>query len=366
MKSFHIFLNLTKYCNYRCTYCYEKNQYKNNRLNLDNCRKIVLFINKLKNSDFYKSKNYDNIWLTFFGGEPTLNKIGIKFFTDTYKDDNTIFSIITNGSNETVIRDCFKDVYKEKIENMSKVHIQISYDGNPVHDKTRLDIEGNPTSQIVKQTIKNLIKDNYNVTVKSTITPDNFIYLYDAYHDVKSLFSDGAGNYFPTIDYYTEYDVNYKIKDLKDSLIKISAEELNYYKKHNKIFFNWFLNNNNKTCGAGQGMIAIDTDLSVYPCHGAFFENSDEHLIGNINDLNIINEINNRYELLNLNIDKSFCNLCSSSVCFKCNIVKYKNSKKRTYEEKWYDVNNQKYLCNYYILASKIKEATYAILKGVN
>lgn len=102
------------------------------------------------------------------------------------------------------------------------------------------------------------------------------------------------------------------------------------------------------------------------PCHGAFFENSDEHLIGNINDLNIINEINNRYELLNLNIDKSFCNLCSSSVCFKCNIVKYKNSKKRTYEEKWYDVNNQKYLCNYYILASKIKEATYAILKGVN
>jgi uncharacterized protein len=354
---------MTKNCNFRCTYCYEVDNYVNNKLTIDNCKKIIKFIDNLKNSDFLRQNKFDSIWITFFGGEPTLNYSALKYIVNYYKNDDFIlFSLITNGSKEDVIKDVFDEVKTKMIGNTRKLHVQVSYDGQPIHDKNRIDINRKPTSAIVKKTITNLILNGYNVSIKSTITPDDFKYMYDAYLDVKSIFEEPYGSYFPTIDYYNTYEIDYNIEDLKQSLIKISAEEYKYFKQYKKFFFSWFNGNNNKVCGAGQGMIAIDTDLKVYPCHGAFFENNNEHLIGHLEKHDIINKINNRRTLLQTALKRlNTCNFCNSNICLKCNVIKHKYSDKEEYTDKWYDFENQPWLCRYYKVADKIKLALLKI-----
>jgi len=360
-KFYDIFINMTRNCNFRCVYCYEEGKYNHDYLSEKNAQKILEFIKELKNSNFF-IKEYSIIRLTFFGGEPLLNKKVLKYIVEETKNDDSIYySLITNGSKIRDIIEIFDPIKNIKLHNIPKLHIQVSYDGYPINVKTRLDISGKDTSQLVKDGIKKLFEYNYNISIKSTITPDNFKYLPDAYEDIESIYPQGYGTYFPTIDYYNEYPMGYKIEDLNASMVKLAAKEASYFKKYHRFFFSWFENNNNKICSAGKDMIAIDTNLDVYPCHGAFFENSKDHLIGNLHDEDILNKINNHKNNLLIYAPET-CQKCNTSICYKCNIIKYKYSKKNTYNERWNDHSNQPWLCNYYTSINKIKLALYKIL----
>lgn len=360
-KIYDIFINMTRDCNFRCIYCYEKDKYRNDYLSINNAKKILEFIRELKESDFF-IRDYSSIRLTFFGGEPLLNKDVLKYIVKETKDDSLIYySLITNGSKLDDIIEIFDSVKIIRLYNAPKLHIQVSYDGAPINSSTRPDVNGKNTSQLVKNNIRELFDNGYNISIKSTVTPDNFKYLPDAYDDIRSIYPEGYGVYFPTIDYYNEYSIGYKIEDLNDSMIKLAAREASYFKKFNQFFFAWFEKNNNRICSAGKDMIAIDTNLDVYPCHGAFFENSKDHLIGNLHDEDILNKINNHKNNLLIYAPET-CQKCNTSICYKCNIIKYKYSKKNTYNERWNDHSNQPWLCNYYTSINKIKLALYKIL----
>lgn len=358
---YDIFINMTRNCNFRCTYCYEIDRYRHDYLSKENANVVLNFIENLKNSDFF-DREYSSIRLTFFGGEPVLNKSILKHIVDKTRSNSLVYySLITNGSRLEDLIEIFDSVKTVKINGIPKLHVQVSYDGVPINDRTRLSVSGKSTSQLVRNNIRKLFNDNYNVSIKSTVTPDSFKYLPDAYEDVMSVYPEGYGVYFPTIDYYNEYRENYKVNDLNEAVVKIAAKEVSYFKKHGRFFFSWFERNNNKICSAGKDMIAVDTNLDVYPCHGAFFEDSSDHLIGNLNSKDILKRISSYKDNLQVYSPKT-CQECGTSVCYKCNIAKYKHSKKSTYSERWNDYFAQPWLCSYYRSVNKIKLALYKIL----
>ena len=361
-----IFLNLTRACNFRCKYCYEANTYCADSMKIDDVPDIISFIDNLKESHLYKRNGFDKILLTFFGGEPTLNKSVLKELVDYYnKKDDVVYSIVTNGSNLDTLYDIFLPIKHTNVNGLSKVHIQVSYDGIPIHDINRLDINGNPTGDLIKSNIKQLLHDGFNVSVKSVIKPDHFKYMLSAYNDIKDVFSSysNMGSYFPTIDYYNSYKDDYCIDELEQILLDIAKEEIEFYNSNKRFFFTWFNKDANRICAAGKDMLAIDVDLSVYPCEGCYYAPSDQHLIGHIKDKDIYNKLEQRREyLLSYEHNNNLCKTCSTSTCFRCNLIKFAHSKKEDYAERWYDYTDQSWLCRYYITVGKIKQALYHIL----
>jgi len=361
-KLYTIFINMTDRCNFNCKYCFEKDIHSSHILSQDAAKSITEFVDSLLNSQFYTS-NYNGILINFFGGEPTLNHMALKYIVDYFKhNDNIFFSTITNGYKINILQDIFKDIKDYKIDNTLKTHIQISYDGHPVHNMTRLDVKGNPTGDIIYNNIKTMINDGYNISTKSVITPDTFKYMPEAYLDIRKLLND-QGNYFPTIDYYTEYENGYKLQELEDALLEIASYEIDYFNQYHKFFFTWFEPNNNHICSAGKDVIGIEADLNIYPCEGCFSNNKEEHLIGTIFDKDIIDIlIERKHYHEEFEYRTPVCVDCDTTTCFKCNVMKYKVSSKKDYLDRWYDYTNQDWLCTYYKTIGKIKKAVFNLL----
>ena len=231
--------------------------------------------------ELLKKKNKKFIRIHFFGGEPTENfESLLNIYLRLYNDKDYYFSIITNGYNI--------DGILKYIDSNNRNHIQISYDGLQSQKDKRIHNNDIFSYNKVKNNIKTLLNANYNITIKSVITPDNFKYLSNNYLDIKNIFNSSGkkSSYFPTIDYYNSYTSNY-LDDLKKELIKISAYELEELKTNKIPFFQWFKLDNNQYCSAGKNVFGIDYNLDIVPCEGCFNLNNDEHVICKLNDKNL-------------------------------------------------------------------------------
>jgi len=354
-QSFHIDVNSTKSCNLRCTYCFEAKDEMSKDHSFTEVDALLKFIDGFMLTEEFTSQ-YSDISINFWGGEPTLNVALFDELIDAYQYNSKIrFFMYTNGFNiSQYFMDKFKELQRTKINGHPKIVVQISYDGQPIHDISRITPNQKGSSEKVKKTIQELKNQGIFHVLKSTIAPENFKDLYAAYRDVISV---GEG-YFPTIDLHKEYENEAEYKkfgqDLYKNLIKIAA----YEKKHNYNGFRWF-QDSNALCSAGTNMIAIDLNGNVLPCHGALYTNYDEHLFCNLNDKDALETIINK-----LNQFKSFfrnqpqeCAQCPNNFCLRCNIVKYQFSKKETYEEKWTDHLDQPYLCYFFDVVNLVQKA---------
>ncbi len=155
-------ISLTNDCNLRCKYCFvgEKNFCKKiiSKENIDKALKSV--------GELAEKKHKKEIFITFFGGEPTLYPELIKYSIAKAKmvlEDFTVsFGITSNG------------VFGEEIKNLLKENnftVTISMDGLPkFQDKQRVTANNKGTSTIVEQTIKDLTASGVNVIIRMTIT----------------------------------------------------------------------------------------------------------------------------------------------------------------------------------------------------
>ena len=345
-RSFHIDINSTKNCNLRCTYCFEvKNNEIKNR-SFEHVDSLIKFIEDFRSTDYYKSNYYEMV-INFWGGEPTLNKPLFKRIVSEYIGDTGIrFFMYSNGYHvDDFFIGMFRQIQKMKVNGHPKIVVQISYDGTPIHDFDRIDVNGEGSSGEIKKTIQKLRDNGIFYVLKSTIQPKNFKHLYEAYLDVINL--DGNG-YFPTIDLHEDYgedEYNKYNDDLYENLYKIAAYEI----KHNVKMFKWFIKNRS-LCSAGNDMLAIDINGNIQPCHGGLYTDYDEHLISNINDENVIEEvIKSSIKYKSFCYDEPIkCKECSVGFCLRCNAAHFTFSEKETYQEKWMDFNNQDYICHYF------------------
>jgi len=155
-------ISLTNDCNLRCKYCFvgEKNFCKKiiSKENIDAAIKAV--------GELAKVKNKKEIFITFFGGEPTLYPDLIKYSMEKarekLKEYKVSFGITSNG------------VFNEEIKNIlvdNNFTVTISMDGLPkFQDKQRVTANNKGTSHIIEQTIKDLNSRGLSVIIRMTIT----------------------------------------------------------------------------------------------------------------------------------------------------------------------------------------------------
>jgi sulfatase maturation enzyme AslB (radical SAM superfamily) len=366
-------LELTKNCNFRCRYCFE--DFKGGIF-----EQTPIFIHRIKqllDSSFFK-KRYHLLNIGFWGGEPTLNFKAVQGITQFFaKDDRVKFSIYTNGYNlstfiDTFIR--FRDF--RMLGGHPKFSVQVSYDGMPIHDIYRVKADGTLTSSVVRSNIDLLNKERIPNTLKSTITPEVFKYMPDAYLDIRDIFESYTGtdffkghNYMPTIEYYKANTIDdLSILEynevLKKSLIKIAGYEIKHFEKYESFLLSWF-NGGKALCSAGRDVIAMNVLGNIYVCHGCLYsEQKDDHYITSLEDEDFIEKLNKYW--LDFNTDfgclPDECQLCDTNFCLKCNLVKFENSNKIEYFDKWRDYSNQPALCAFYKTSGKIVKAIHKAL----
>lgn len=362
---YHVDLNVTRECQFQCTYCFTDTKGKKEFTEYENFKK---FIFKLQNSKFFKD-NYDMLCINFWGGEPTIKAAEIVNLIDSLRPcyENIRFFIFSNGYDlHGYLKEMLLAYKNAKTGMHPKVCIQISYDGAPIHNMYRKS-NGKTTSKAVVDTIKWLDINQIPYVIKSTIKAEAFKHMYDAYMDIKRLAGELTStgfyknvNYFPTIDYYAserlskDEMVQYS-EALEVSLVRIAAEEA----KEPQNFFKWFTPNR-AICASGQHMVAVDTNENIYTCHGCLYGDGDDkakHYIGNINNDSIIERLEKTNKYFGNNIDSERdCIACEVEFCLRCNHAKYKHSEKHKYLEKWRDYTNQPNLCRFYQINDKVKK----------
>ena len=300
VRIYSIDLELTKNCNFRCRYCFE--DFEGGMFKETD--KFISRMRQLLDSNFFKSK-YDLLNIGFWGGEPTLNPDVIRQVVDEFAENNRVkFFIYTNGYNLTSIIDrLMKFKSTVLLGGHPKFCIQISYDGRPIHDIYRFREDGALTSTSVRKNIEQLNELSIPNVLKSTIAPDVFRYMSDAYLDIYSIFDKyrdkpffKGHNYLPTIEYYkvnslAKTDVDRYCKELEESLIKIAPYEIEHYKKYGEFLFSWF-NNSKALCAAGKHIVAIDCFGKVFVCHGCFYsEDKQNHFLTELGDDNFVDKL---------------------------------------------------------------------------
>jgi radical SAM protein with 4Fe4S-binding SPASM domain len=374
-KIYSVDLTLTDDCNFNCSYCFEHGHFNKNYF-----KEFDLFFEKM--DDILKSKfftsGYDLLGIGFWGGEPTLHESAIRKIVARYSDDDRVkFFIYSNGSNIDSYMDLLEEFSTKSINGHPKLCIQISYDGIPVQDICRKTKENKLTSNLVRGNIIKLYSKNIPTVTKSTITPDTFKYLPETRKDILDLIQScgdksffRSSNYFPTVDYYnldryTSEEMDKYYCELQDSLVKISRDEIDYFRKNSRFFFAWF-NPNRALCSAGRDMVCINWDGNVFKCHGSLYENkSGEHYVTSMSDHDFIEKLEESKGCHSDNFGylPDMCKSCEATFCLKCNAAKFDGSKKGFYLEKWRDYTNQPRLCRIYKLNGRIVQAVKELLK---
>lgn len=257
-KSLCGWLLITDSCNFRCKYCFVSKNPSNMTLDIaiETIDKMILCS---------KNKCYDNLFITFAGGEPLLNFDLIKKVVDHYKNIETpklSYRIVTNGS---LIN---KDIVNYIKEN--NIDITVSLDSvKKFNDINRYYVDGRGTYEDVIKNIK-LLKDNGIVPlINSVITGDNFRYLTKY---VKNLIKLNV-NFIFTIERAINDELP-KIYNYKDEFIKELIKCINLVKKErrkgnnitlefNNLIFN---NSSNNVCEAGSSLIAVNCNGDISCC----------------------------------------------------------------------------------------------------
>lgn len=162
---FMLIINPTLNCNFNCWYCYEQKNI-NSEIKETTLSRIKLLIDNICNK-------FENLHLSFFGGEPLLK------FTKTVKPlmdyvekvcnekkRGLYYSFTTNGSLVTPkMADCFAG---------KNIMFQITVDGGKAsHDKTRCFKNGRGSYELILKNVYNLLKNHHKVLLRVNYTDEN-------------------------------------------------------------------------------------------------------------------------------------------------------------------------------------------------
>lgn len=253
-----LILKMSKDCNFRCVYCYEKFEPINMRKSVENG--IIKFIESV-----FKKKKIKRLVISWFGGEPLINIDGIENMSlkilDLCEKYNIEYNsaIVTNGYLLT----------KKNIEKLIKLKVnnfQITIDGpSYVHNKQRKSIDKKDTYEIIKQHLFNLKNNesNYKVIIRTNISKELLECMDDYEDDLLIKFNDDPR-------FFTIY---HPVVDFSDCSHEVTDEEvmnliINSIKKGIKFsYLTEYLSPINSFCyGIKENNYVIDVDGNVSKC----------------------------------------------------------------------------------------------------
>ncbi len=226
-------LEVTQNCNFRCKYCVYSGNYHILRTHNDQNMNWKTAINAIEIFMQHNSKA-DHKNISFYGGEPLLNfnliKKVINYVNKKYPNEDIYYNLTTNGS-------FFNNENIEFFINY-KFHILLSLDGpKHIHDKYRVDINGNGTFEKIMNSLQKIIKkdkqyyDKY-INFNCILIPNT------NFSDVVSFFSNNK---------LFEKKYNIAIANI-DSFQTSFFDKYGYYSKEqnnwlNKIYYEAAINN---------------------------------------------------------------------------------------------------------------------------
>jgi uncharacterized protein len=355
MPSFTMEVTLTDECNFRCTYCFEGDDCLK-QTSLDCVDDIFKSIDVMLSDTWFLS-SYKDLRIGFWGGEPTLRPDILQKFVGRYKDNDFVtFYIYTNGYNVDALMDVFGGC-KDKID------IQVSYDGEKIHDLKRFTAGGNKTASRVRDNIYRLHENGFNIKIKSTVTYDTMEHMAECWDDVKRIHDDIDGvRYSPTVDYHSS-EIIMDMDKVRKCFVAVAKKDLEFYKENGYYLFSWFGSRGPVRCGFFKYGMSINTNGDMSYCHGCDYSScTDDMCFGNISDGDVISKIKHNNDYFDVPKKVDGCEGCIVTQCSACNVTSYEHSKKKDFLGRWFDLSCQKNQCDMFREFSKVSISLKDIL----
>jgi uncharacterized protein len=257
--SFH----LTHHCNLRCVYCYT-----GEKLHIPMSKEIADTGINFTLSEA-KKHQLDYLDITFFGGEPLLEKELLFHIADRFiAEKGNLVLNFTMSTNGTLLTDKLLTELTKR-----QVFISLSVDGHPeLHDRQRLNAAGKGTSKLVQKAAKRLLKVNPAANVTVVIIPTSADSLTKA---VDYLFEEGFRYITLTLDYSADWTIS-SMKTLEKSYKELAKWYENKTKGQERFYLSCFderIKSRTQTpiepherCLIGYRQFSIAPDGELYPC----------------------------------------------------------------------------------------------------
>ena len=186
---YHIHINPTLNCNFRCWYCYEEHQ-SASRMQ-DGVLQAVL---KLLATTVERNCELKVLYLSFFGGEPLLYYRDIALPIIHHAQDICAKRGVELQLHFTTNGYFLSGKVLESLKGID-TSFQITVDGGrEFHDKTRFCINGKGSYHRIRNNIKEAAKDNNNVIFRINYTAENLKSVYDIPVDMADIDNDAKKN----------------------------------------------------------------------------------------------------------------------------------------------------------------------------
>jgi len=272
-------------CNKKCKYCFEPEKIPD-----DIDSKLV---------KEYLSHNPCTSGM-IFGGEPLMAIDKVCEILDAIRNNPSV----TKKRRDATLKKC-----RNLITNGTLIHkyidiikkydlgAQISVDGcKEAHNLNRVYADGSGSWDDCIEAIQLCIDNDIKWSVHGVVCKNTLPYIFESFKWFFNIYADNVKdgikysvnhlqhNTFQVVfeDDYTDEDVDIIIEQF--SLIAdwiVTHEKLTENQKI-KLFDNWFLKTGG-TCGVGTGLLALDADLNIFPCHRTVFGKArEETKLGNV------------------------------------------------------------------------------------
>lgn len=320
-----LLIYLTNDCNFACKYCPQNHNLKS--LSVDDISDISEgIIQTLSNNN-----NITKLHISWFGGEPLLNKKCIKLASMKlidYCEKNSIeynSSITTNGY--LLTEKTFEELYNYKIKNY-----QITIDGNEVsHNNTRPLKNGSTTWGTIISNLKNISKFDYDfkINIRLNVSQDNIDQMIDMISYIKNNFDKRYYiSVMPISRMGNELSNFHFCGKIESQLVQIYLYQYMIENNIDVSFIDALFNPMNLVCNSSmQSYFVVNTEKKLFKCE--LNVNDDAFSVGYINKdgLFIDNYVVSQYTTPSI---KNKCISCKIyPLCFglSCPLNKINNKK---------------------------------------
>lgn len=309
----HLTILPTGKCNFSCSYCMEEEQplFKE-RMTEDGQVAVIKYVQK-------NIKNYNGLHISWFGGEPLLEKNAICKLSEQFirickaRCIPYTAQIVTNGF--CLNEDTFKMLYQQKI-----YEYMITVDGfREQHDRCRYLCNGAGTFDTIIRNLVN-IRDNKHyrfahIIIRINITRAVLNVLDDFIAYLDSMFSNDSRFSFLFIPV-----ANYSKEKPTDPKVFVENIEVNDCLKRNHLYMEKFVPNNadvamimpaTRCLASLKNSFDITPDLRIFKCH-AHYEESTMGFMDLNGNMRIDEALNEKWYLT----DKLLCK--TLKVCETC------------------------------------------------
>lgn len=246
-------------CNFRCPYCFEGSEVKNNFSIID-----FSVLEKFAKNNF---KNYKMVHVTWFGGEPLLLIKQMNQFSKVVKSLQEEYNFkYTSGiaTNGYLMK---KDIFDDLVHNCNVYSYQVTIDGyKNSHNKTRKLVNGDGTYDVIINNFKEFIHYIKNEDVKIYLTLRVNL-LNNKLNEVKELLDSFTEEekqyfeiYFRNVYNTSEFNISNENRDNLEDFYKLAKDN------HFNINFGNFVKFYHCEGAGGKSQIQILPDLSVWKC----------------------------------------------------------------------------------------------------